>query len=571
MNDRIARVLSRLDQLYTKSSGVLRRSLRKIRPPIQGAPIPELGGAVPVLGHSIEFVRSTVDLLARAERELGEVAAFHVAGRKMVALFGPEAHAAIFRAPDILLDPSEAYSIMTPVFGDGMVYDATPEKMAEQFKMLLPALKDARMRTYGERVVAEVEASIASWGDSGEVDLVTYFRTLTNFTSSHCLIGKEFRESMTGEFASVYHDLERGVTPLAYIHAHLPIPSFRRRDRARVRLVQMIGTIIDDRRRSGRRGEDFLQTLMDAAYSDGTTLSEHEITGMLLAAMFAGHHTSSVTSAWTLIELAQHPEYLARVMGELERVYANGREVDYASLRDIPLTEHAVKEALRMHPPLFMLVRVAKSDFSFKGYVFPKGSWLVVSPTVAHRIGSVFADPNRFDPDRFAAPREEDKRDFAYIPFGGGHHRCLGSAFALLQIKAILAVLLRRYEFDLGSDPIRPDFHGLVIGPAEPCRVRYRRRVHASTHASAAPTNGASKRSHAAELATLATPRRVVVDTDLCQGHAVCINEAPDVFTIGDDGKVSLITDDPAPSSLEGVEQAITHCPTGAIRLAPGD
>src|SRR5262249_49181626 len=154
----------------------------------------------------------------------------------LVALFGPEAHEAVFRAPDSQLDACEAYKLMTPVFGDGMVYDATPDRMDEQLKMLLPALKDARMRTYAEVILDEVNRSIRTWGAEGEVDLVDYCRILTNYTSSHCLLGKEFRERMTSEFAHVYHDLERGVTPLGFIDPYLPIPSFRRRDRARARL-----------------------------------------------------------------------------------------------------------------------------------------------------------------------------------------------------------------------------------------------------------------------------------------------------------------------------------------------
>src|SRR5690606_12078860 len=89
---------------------------------------------------------------------------------------------------------------------------------------------------------------------------------------------------------------------------------------------------------------------------------------------------------------------------------------------------------------------------------------------------NVFRDPDLFDPDRYLPDRAEDKQDFAYIAFGGGRHKCLGNAFAILQIKAILALLLGQFEFGLRGDAIAADFHGLVIGPKEPCRIRYRRR-----------------------------------------------------------------------------------------------
>ncbi len=540
------------------------RALRRPdRAPAGLRPPPRLEGGLPVIGHTVEFVRSTIDLLLRAQREHGEIAAFDVAGRSMVALFGPEAHEAVFRASDDVLNPAEAYAIMTPVFGDGIVYDAPPDIMNEQLKMLLPALKDARMRTYGEIVLDEVYASIEGWGDEGEIDIVDYCRVLTNFTSSHCLIGTEFREGMTDEFARIYHDLERGITPLAYINSRLPIPAFRRRDKARVRLVELITGIVEQRKRSGRTGEDFLQTLMDSKYKSGASLTHDEITGLLLAAMFAGHHTSSVTTAWTLIELCRNPEYMARMVDELDAVYGDDAPTTYQSLRNIHLTEHAVKEALRLHPPLFMLVRVVKQEFEFKGYHLPVGTWCIVSPTVAHLMPGVFKNPARFDPDRFAPPRQEDKRDWAYIPFGGGRHKCMGNAFALLQIKAILATLLRRYEFELVDPNVGSDFHGLVVGPAEPCRLRYRTRTRVGKKRALPEVETREPEATTSSSA----PLTITLDTDLCQGHAVCVSEVPEVFAIGPNGKVQLLDAHPDPKLNDRIRAAARYCPTRTIKI----
>jgi sterol 14-demethylase len=592
----------------------VRNQVRRKKPIPAGLEAPPmLSGGLPLLGHSVEFVRGAIELLTRAQKEKGEIAAFNVFNRKMVAVFGPEAHEAVFRAPDEHLSPSEAYKIMTPVFGKDIVYDAPPAKMAEQLKMLLPALKDKRMRTYGEAVVYETETNVRGWGEAGVLDFVEFCRVLTNFTSSRCLLGKEFREGMTEEFAAVYHDLEKGVTPLAYINAHLPIPSFWKRDRARVKMVDMITRIVRARRNEGRTGEDFLQTLMEARYSDGKPLSENEITGLLLAGMFAGHHTSSVTTAWALIELLRNPEALKKSMEEIDRVFANGARVTHAALRELVYLENVVKEALRLHPPLFMLVRVVQKDFTYKKWFIPAGTWIVISPTVSHQIPSVFRQPEQFQPERYAPPREEDKRDFAYIAFGGGRHKCLGNAFAILQIKAILALLLGQFEFDLHGDEIAADFHGLVIGPKEPCRVRYRKRAQPSVTLSMAPElgraaaqameamggaevaakaaaagcpahahgngagNGAAHGNGvaAADVAAQATAKagnklKVMVDRDLCQGHAVCVGESPEVFRLAADGKVELLLED-VPAELQGkVRAAAKYCPTRTIRVEEG-
>lgn len=547
---------------------IVNRALRRSAPPPAGLKEPPvLSGSLPVVGHTVQFVRSAIELLGRAQRELGEVVSLDVGGRRMVAMFGPEAHEAVFRAPDRQLNPKDAYKIMTPVFGEGMVYDAPDHIMTEQLKMLLPALKDKRMRTYGETILSEVLDSMKDWGREGAFDLVEYCRVLTNFTSSACLLGHEFRHGMTDEFAAVYHDMERGVTPLAYLNAHLPIPSFRKRDKARVRMVEMISEIVGQRRASGNRGEDFLQTMMDARYKDGRPLTDDEITGMLLAAMFAGHHTSGVTTAWTIIELLRNPEYMAKVMAQLDEVYGEDGAVTYQSLRQISLTEFAVKESLRLHPPLFMLVRVAIEDFTYKDYFIPKGTWIIISPTVAHQIGDVFADPMRFDPLRFAPPREEDKRDFAYIPFGGGRHKCLGNAFALLQVKAIVAVLLRQYEFELVGDEVGSDFHGLVVGPKEPMRLRYKRR---DRTVKVAVGGDADAIDEAAGRETGDVMRlKVIVDRDLCQGHAVCIEEAPEIFAIADDGRVELKQSEVSGNLCAKADMAARYCPNGVISVEP--
>lgn len=240
---------------------------------------------------------------------------------------------------------------------------------------------------------------------------------------------------------------------------------------------------------------------------------------------------------------------------------------------------------------------MAQQDFVFKEWLIPKGTWILISPTVSHRIPEIFPHPETFDPDRFAPPREEDKRDFAYIAFGGGRHKCLGNAFAILQIKAILALLLGQYEFELAGDPIDSDFHGLVVGPKVPCRLRYDRRAHPSvtiagatalakladelgvaTHSETEPGKGVCPVAHAApEKAapapapvTAQTPQRltVMLDKDLCQGHAVCVGEAPEVFCIGDDGKVALRSPEPTPEQLPLVRTAAKFCPTRAIRLS---
>ena len=123
-------------------------------------------------------------------------------------------------------------------------------------------------------------------------------------------------------------------------------------------------------------------------------------------------------------------------------------------------------------------MRGVLQDLHVAGYTIPVGHLVAISPTVSHVIPELFRDPNRFDPGRYGPGREEDAEQFGWIPFGGGAHRCSGSAFALMQLKAITASLLRGWSFELLDAPgsYQPDYTKMVVQPKHPCRVRYRRR-----------------------------------------------------------------------------------------------
>jgi sterol 14-demethylase len=531
-----------------------------------GGPPPRLGGALPVVGHMLEFARNPVALMARVRAECGVAGEFRLFNKRVVLLTGPEANEAFCRAPDEQLSQKVAYRMMTPVFGEGVVFDAPLERLNEQLRILMPALRDRNMRAYAGIFVAEVDAMVAGWGEAGEIDLLDFTAELTTYTSSHCLLGSEFRYSMNAEFARVYADLEKGVNAIAYVNPYLPLPVFRRRDRARARLLEMITEIISRRSGAGEEKDDALQVLMDARYSDGTALTPNEITGLLTSAMFAGHHTSSGTAAWTLIELLRHPQWLDRVTREIDDLFARDAELTYQSLREVPQVENVIKEVLRLHPPLVVLMRGVLEDFEVAGYTVPTGALVAISPPVSHQIPEVFREPARFDPDRYAPGREEDANTFGWIAFGGGRHRCSGSAFAFMQLKAIIVSLLRRYEFALAAAPegYVHDYTKMVVQPKQPCRVRYRRRQARGATAGTVRDRGQWADAAAAGAGTVA----VQVDADLCQGHAVCVSEAPEVFRIdARTGKVALVDDQPPEELRAKIEAAARYCPTRAISL----
>ncbi|MBA4022301.1 MULTISPECIES: cytochrome P450 [Mycobacteriales] len=432
-------------------------------------------------GHLEELSTDPIGLFWRVREECGDVGVFQLADREVALVSGAAANEAFFRASEEDLDQAAAYPFMTPIFGEGVVFDASPERRSEMLHN--QALKGAHMKQHAITIPQETERIIAEWGDEGEIDLLEFFAELTIYTSSACLVGKKFREQLDGRFAHLYHDLEKGTDPIAYVDAYADIESFRKRDAARKGLVELVQEIMDTRiagEPATDEDKDLLDVLISIRDDEGNLrFTADTITGMFISMMFAGHHTTSGTAAWTLIELLRHPEYMAQVTSELDEIYADGAEYSFGAMRQIPKLESALKEALRLHPPLIVLMRVVQNDFEVEDFHLEPGQSIAVSPAISNRLPEDFPNPDAFDPDRYLEPRQEDLVNrWTWIPFGAGRHRCVGAQFAIMQLKAIFSVLLQNYEFEMAqpSESYKNDHSKMVVQLAQPCKVKYRKR-----------------------------------------------------------------------------------------------
>ncbi len=528
---------------------------------------PRLSNDLPDTGHLLEFRDAPIDLFWRVRNECGEVGEINLAGTHITLLYGPEAQERFFRAPDAQLDQGEAYPFMKPIFGPGVVFDLPVEQRKKAIRTR--ALRDEYMRRHADVISTETEKICERLQQPGELDLLEFFGELTTYTSTSTLIGNEFRDDLAqkgGEFAQAFQDLERGTDAYAYVDPYMDIPSFHARDAARTKLVELITGILDRREEEGRKCKDLLQVMDSLIDENGDRrYSRSEITGMIIGMMLAGHHTSQGSAAWALIELLRNPAVMARVTEELDAIYADGREVSFQSLREIPLLEGVLKETLRMHPPLIILMRKVMHDFHFKNYTVKAGDLVAVSPAVSNRDPDVFPEPNRFDPERYSDDRREDARNpWSWIPFGAGRHKCVGSAFALMQLKGIFSILLRRFEFefDQPSESYVNDHSKMVVHLKQPCSVRYRPREAGDVSTASAERVQKRERDEAT-----ARPFRVCVDKDLCQGHAVCAGEAPEIFELGPDERVHVKDEKPRRELRRKAELAARYCPSHVIRI----
>lgn len=307
-------------------------------------------------------------------------------------------------------------------------------------------------------------------------------------TASRCLHGDDVRENMYTQVADLYHDLDQGVQPISVFFPNAPIMAHRKRNIARKKMVELFSKVIKQRRSESKEvtiaadRTDILQVFMETKYKDGTPLSDDEITGLLIALLFAGQHTSSITSSWTSMFITKDRDIFRRVVQEQkDLIGSDGAELTYEVVDKMELLHNCMREALRMHPPLVLLMRKCKKDVVIKAkgkeYVVPEGDTVMVSPSVGMRLPDVFTNPDTFDPDRYAPGREEHKIPYAYLGFGGGMHSCMGQNFAFVQVKTILAVIFRRYEMEMVPAKLPDcDYEAMVVGPKGDCRVTYKKR-----------------------------------------------------------------------------------------------
>jgi len=189
-------------------------------------------------------------------------------------------------------------------------------------------------------------------------------------------------------------------------------------------------------------------------------------------------HNTAITTAWTLLYVFHDRKILARLKEEQAKALAGrGKEqaLDYKVLSSMPLLKACAKEALRLRPPLVLLMRTLKAPISVAGYDLSPGTVVATCPPVSHRIGEIYEDPEAFKPDRWIEHPENSLKEHSFIAFGDGPRRCLGEHFGFLQVMTVCSTVLNNYDLEmLGSLP-RGEFQGMVVGPEGECAAKLKK------------------------------------------------------------------------------------------------
>jgi len=338
-------------------------------------------------------------------------------------------------------------SFVELILGNGLLTSEPPFHL-QQRRMIQPAFHSDRIRTYGESMVESAVALDRRWTAGTQVNIASDMMELTL-----SIVGKTlFNSDVSGDAEAVADAietiLERAdifLIPFFPALLRLPLPRNRAFHHAIAELDRVLYRIIGEHKAAG--GQDDVLSMLLAARDEETDrgMTEKQVRDEALTLFTAGHETTSIALTWTWHLLSQHPDVESRLHEELDTVLA-GRMPTPGDYPSLPYTQRVFKEALRYYPPTIMVGREAREDTQLGAYPIPRGAVVIMTPYVTHHDPTLYAEPHRFDPDRWLPEASEGRHRFAYFPFGGGQRRCIGESFAWMEGVLVLATLARHWR-----------------------------------------------------------------------------------------------------------------------------
>ncbi|WP_028463415.1 cytochrome P450 [Nocardia sp. 348MFTsu5.1] len=417
---------------------------------------------------TLKLIRRPADLAVSLRRGYGDIALTSALGRNVVVAQGPAAAEELTLNRDKAFSTEPVYEFALGRFFQRGVLLMDFEEHHRDRRIMQQAFTPDRLASYHRALEARIRESIRALPVGPAVDLRTVFKDLTLDIALEVFAGVELDHVEAAEINRACVDLiEAGGALIRF-----PVPGLRwsRGLRSRRQLEVFFGDLVAVRR-SGD-GNDLMSELCRAEV-DGQRLSDAAVIDHMIFMIFAAHDTATIALTATAFELAKSAEWQDRVRSEVQ---ALPETITYEDLTSMPLAELVMKEAIRLRPPVPVLPRAAVKDTELCGFHIPEGTFVVVLVGANHRIDDVWPDPTHFDPDRFRTSEHDAGRHrMAWMPFGGGVHKCMGMNFARMEVLTVLHRMLREYEWSVPQDFSMPAEDGsLTVNTGFPATVRRR-------------------------------------------------------------------------------------------------
>src|SRR5882762_3243344 len=431
-------------------AGVVERRLRTHAwpaRPLAGAPpgsglvaVPGDAG-LPVVGHTFEMLRSGPDYMMQRYREYGPVSWAHSLGTTIVAAVGPDATQAVLANKDKAFSQTGWEYFIGPFFRRGLMLLDFAEHHQHR-RIMQEAFTRDRLAGYLASMDALIADRVTHWAP-GPLRFYDVMRRLSLDVATVVFMARDDATDsrrLTGAFNDMVH---AGTAVLRF-----PVPGLRWSAglRGRRLMEAYFRSTMPAKRASD--GADLFAALCHAETDDGRRFDDDDVVNHMIFLMMAAHDTSTTTTCAMAYYLAAYPEWQERARAQSDAL--GDGPVDLDAIGTLTTLDLVMNESLRLVAPVPQVVRRTVRDTELLGHHVPAGTITAVSPWLNHYLPEYWTNPERFDPERFADGRREDKSHrYAFLPFGGGAHKCIGMHFGGLEVKTVLHRLLRRYRFEV--------------------------------------------------------------------------------------------------------------------------
>jgi cytochrome P450 len=408
----------------------------------------------PVIGRTLKVLADPKGEVERMSAKYGLVYRSRVLGETSISLLGPEANELLLFDQAKLFSSSHGWgTILDRLFPRGLMLLDFDEHRLHR-RALSVAFKSGPMKSYLAALDAGIAQRVTRWRQLP--DPILFYPAMKQLTLD--LAATSFLGAGIGpevdEITRAFIDMV--AASVAPIRQPWPGTQMARGVKGRARIVTYFSEQIPIRRAEG--GEDLFSQLCRATHDDGALLSTQDIVDHMSFLMMAAHDTLTSSLTSFVAALAANPEWQQKLRHEVTALgIASHQPTSFDNLEAMPLAEMAFKEAMRMKPPVPSIPRRATRDFSFMGYALPAGTLVAANLLFTHHMPEIWPEPEQFDPMRFSDEAQRNRHRFAWVPFGGGAHMCLGLHFAYMQAKCFARHFLQNLSVSL-EPGYKPDW-----------------------------------------------------------------------------------------------------------------
>jgi cytochrome P450 len=401
--------------------------------------VPAVPG-LPLLGNLLQFRRDRLGLQDEAAR-VGPIARLQLAHIPIYIVTDADWAHQVLVSDAAHFQKSAGLHFLQPLLGDGLL-TAEGETHKRHRKLLAPAFAPKRLDAYGETMIAETERQVASWYSGQRIDIAEQMMEMTLAIAGKTLFSADVRSDADtvarGIDLAMRAQVENLRSPVR-LGYEWPLPRHLRMRRAVKMLDEVIHRLIREGRARGTDTGDVLSILLLARDEEGG-LTDAQVRDEVMTLLLAGHETTANALSWAWYELAHHPGVYDRLAAEVD-----GAGPIHADMLDrMPFNLAVIEEAMRLHPPAYMIGRETKQSVRIAGHELPEGAIVAVNIRGIHRRADYWTAPDAFRPERMLPEAKKARPRNTYLPFGAGPRVCIGSHFALLEAQLCLATMVKR-------------------------------------------------------------------------------------------------------------------------------